>query len=137
MARIKDIVFDSPRPAAIARFWASVLDGYQVAPYDEAELARLRANGIYDIEDDPSVLVEPVPDAAGPVAAGGLLPRFFFQLVPESKVVKNRVHLDLSADDRAAELDRLTSLGARVVAEHPRWTTLADPDGNEFCLVRA
>jgi Glyoxalase-like domain len=135
MARIRDIVFDSSHPAGIARFWASVLDGYQVAPYDEAELARLRANGIYDIEDDPSVLVEPAGTATAELP-GGAPVRLFFQLVPEQKVVKNRVHLDLAADNPAAELARLIELGARVVAEYERWTTLADPDGNEFCLMR-
>jgi hypothetical protein len=127
VATIRDLVFDSPYPARIARFWAAVLDGYDVAPYDDAELTRLRAAGITDLEDDPSVLVEP--------SAGGK-PRLFFQLVPESKVVKNRVHLDLSADDPVAEIARLTSLGATVVAERETLTTLADPDGNEFCVLR-
>ena len=50
MARIGDVVFDCRHPAALARFWASVLDGYAVAPYDEAELARLRQLGIDDPE---------------------------------------------------------------------------------------
>jgi hypothetical protein len=127
------MVFDSPRPAVIARFWAAALDGYDVAPYDDAELARLRAAGITDIMDDPTVLVEPSRPA---VAASGPMPRLFFQLVPESKVVKNRVHLDLSADDPPAEIARLTGLGATVVAEHETLTTLADPDGNEFCVLR-
>jgi len=130
---IRDIVFDSPRPSLIARFWAAALDGYAVAPYDDAELARLRAVGITDLDDDPSVLVEPSGPAA---AAAGPRPRLFFQLVPENKVVKNRVHLDLAAEDPAAEIARLTGLGATVVAEHDRLTTLADPDGNEFCIVR-
>ncbi len=127
------MVVDSPRPSLAARFWAAALDGYDVAPYDDAELARLRAAGITDIMDDPSVLVEPSRPAA--TASGGM-PRLIFQLVPESKVVKNRLHLDLSADDPAAEIARLTALGATVVAEHERLTTLADPDGNEFCLLR-
>jgi hypothetical protein len=125
MARIRDIVFDSPQPASIARFWASALDGYDVAPYDDAELARLHALGIDDLDDDPTVLVE---------ADDGSCPRLFFQLVPEPKVVKNRVHLDLAAADRMAEVERLARLGARVLAEHKRWTTMADPDGNEFCV---
>jgi hypothetical protein len=56
MARLHDVVFDSHHPASIARFWAAALDGYEVAPYDEAELARLRSKGILDPEDDPSVL---------------------------------------------------------------------------------
>jgi hypothetical protein len=125
VASIREVTFDSPHPASIARFWAAALDGYDVAPYDEAELVRLRGLGIDDVNDDPGVLVE---------RADGRPPQLYFQLVPESKVVKNRVHLDLSADDRAAEVARLTGLGARVLAEHEHWTTLADPDGNEFCV---
>lgn len=127
MARIRDLVFDCRHPASLARFWAAVLDGYDVAPYDDAELARLRAAGIYDTEDDPSVLVEPAP---------GTGPRMFFQLVGESKVVKNRLHLDLASADVAAEIGRLVSLGARVLAEHERWVTMADPEDNEFCIMR-
>ncbi|MFI6320262.1 VOC family protein [Nonomuraea sp. NPDC050556] len=120
MARLHDIVFDCRHPASLARFWASVLDGYAVAPYDEAELARLRANGVDDPEDDPTVLVE---------AASG--PRLWFQLVPEPKAVKNRLHLDLRDDD----VERLVGLGATVVGTRPGWVVLADPEGNEFCLT--
>jgi hypothetical protein len=75
MAFIHDIVVDCAHPAPLARFWAAVLDGYDVAPYDQAELDRLRANGIDDPEDDPTVLVE----------AGPGRPRFFFVLVPDGK----------------------------------------------------
>ncbi len=125
MASIKDVVVDCRHPASVARFWAAVLDDYAVAPYDEAELERLRSNGIDDPEDDPTVLVE-----AGP----GVTPRFFFQRVPEPKTVKNRMHLDLSADDVDAEVDRLVGLGARLVGTFARWVTLADPEGNEFCV---
>src|SRR5258708_39021353 len=53
IACLHDVVFDSRHPALIARFWPAVLDGYQAAPYDEAELARLRGEGIFDPEDDP------------------------------------------------------------------------------------
>jgi hypothetical protein len=126
VARIREITFDSPHPASIARFWAAALDGYDVAPYDDAELERLRGLGIDDVDDDPTVLV---------VRADGGTPQLTFQLVPESKMVKNRVHLDLVADDRAAEVARLTGLGARVLASYDHWTTLADPDGNEFCVT--
>ena len=125
MAKIHDIVFDCRHPASIARFWAAVLDGYDVAPYDEAELARLRSIGINDPEDDPTVLVE-----AGP----GIHPRLFFQLVPEPKTVKNRVHLDLRCADLRTEVDRLLTLGARVVTTYETHTWLADPEGNEFCI---
>jgi hypothetical protein len=124
MARLHDVVFDSRHPASIARFWAAVLDGYQVAPYDEAELARLRAEGVFDPEDDPSVLVE----------APGRQPRIFFQLAAEPKIVKNRVHLDLRCDRVADELERLRELGASVVSEYEDHVVLGDPEGNEFCL---
>ena len=90
MATLADIVFDCAHPASLARFWAAALDGYAVAPYDDEELARLRALGIHDVEDDPSVLVE----------AGAGRPRLWFQRVPEAKVVKNRVHLDVRAPRR-------------------------------------
>jgi hypothetical protein len=129
MAHLHDVVFDCRRPAPLARFWAAVLDDYDVAPYDEAEIERLRGIGIDDVEDDPSVLVE----------APGTTPRLCFQLVPESKVVKNRVHLDLRCDDLEAETARLVELGARVLTAtgpQPDWVVLADPEGNEFCLAR-
>jgi hypothetical protein len=125
MARLHDIVVDAAHPASIARFWADALDGYAVAPYDAAELARLKAFGINDPEDDPTVLVEP---------RSGTGPRLWFQRVPEPKVVKNRVHLDLLATDAEAEIDRLTALGAKVMERHERLTILADPEGNEFCV---
>jgi len=125
MARIRDVVFDCDHPASLARFWAAVLDGYHVAPYDDAELERLRTAGIHDPEDDPSVLVESAP---------GVRPRFWFTRVPEPKAGKNRLHLDVRADDRAAEVARLVRLGATVLAVLDDWTTLADPEGNEFCV---
>jgi hypothetical protein len=127
VATLGDVVFDCRHPASLARFWAAALDGYDVAPYDDAELARLRAEGIDDPEDDPTVLVE----------APGRRPRLFFQLVPEAKVVKNRVHLDLLADDVDAEVDRLVGLGAQVPAAQPSHqglVTLLDPEGNELCV---
>ncbi|MFI5558598.1 VOC family protein [Amycolatopsis japonica] len=71
MARLRDVVFDCRHPASLARFWAAALDGYEVAPYDEEELDRLRSLGFSGPEEDPSVLVE---------AASG--PRLFFNLVP-------------------------------------------------------
>jgi hypothetical protein len=104
-----------------------VLDGYRVAPYGEAEMANLAANGIFDPEDDPSVLVE----------APRQHPRFFFQLVPETMRTKNRVHLDLRCEDVSTEIARLITLGASVATEQPNptLTVLADPEGNEFCLL--
>lgn len=131
MSRLVDIVFDCRHPASLARFWAAVLDGYHVAPYDDEELARLRDEGIDDPEDDPSVLVE----------APGRTPRLWFQLVAAPKVVKNRVHLDLVADDLDAEVARLVGLGAHVVDDQRGpdggRVVLGDPEGNELCVERA
>jgi hypothetical protein len=126
MAKLGDVVFDAMHPASLARFWAAALDGYAVAPYDDEELARLRANGITDPEDDPSVLVEP------PVSGA---PRLFFNRVPEPKTVKNRVHLDLRAVDVDDEVARLVRLGAVELARVRDWVVLADPEGNEFDVL--
>ena len=128
MARVKDIVVDCRHPESLARFWAAVLDSYAVAPYDDTELERLRAIGVDDPEDDPTVLLE----------APGVSPRFFFQRVDEPKVTKNRMHLDITAEDPDAELARLLDLGATVIADRGdshHWVTLTDPEGNEFCLL--
>ncbi len=127
MAILQDIVTDCTHPAALARFWAQALDDYEVAPYDDDERARLRTIGVIDVEDDPTVLVQPTGEGTGP--------RLWFVSVPESKVVKNRVHLDLRATDVAAEVDRLVALGARVVEDRGTYVVLADPEGNEFCVV--
>ena len=68
------------------------------------------------------------------------LPRMMFLAVPEGKTVKNRVHLDLHADDRAAEVARVVALGATHVRDHDewgvQWTVLTDPEGNEFCIAQ-
>lgn len=128
MAILRDIVVDSAHPAAIARFWAAALEGYAVAPYDEAELKRLRELGIEDPEDDPTVLLQPLAPGSGP--------RLWFQRVPEPKTVKNRIHLDLVAPDIEHEITRLTGLGAQVRDRHDGITILADPEGNEFCLTQ-
>ena len=86
--KLDSIVFDCIDAVPLARFWSSAL-GWSVAPYDEEELARLRDEGVTDPEDDPSVLVEPPEDSD--------LPTLFFTEVPEDKMVKNRVHLDVRA----------------------------------------
>lgn len=129
--RIDSVVFDCQDAAPLARFWASAL-GWTVAPYDEDELERLASKGIYDPEEDPSVMVEP-PN-------GTDLPVLFFTEVPEEKMSKNRVHLDLSADGAIEdEVQRLEGLGATVRnwAEEggSMWCVMQDPQGNEFCVV--
>lgn len=131
MGRLADIVFDARHAASLARFWAEALDDYEVEPYDDEEIARLKAMGIEDFMDDPGVAVR---------SKSGTGVRYFFQSVPEGKMAKNRVHLDLRAPDRRAEVARLVALGATVRAEvehesGQRWTTMADPEGNEFCVL--
>ncbi|KXO98503.1 VOC family protein [Tsukamurella pseudospumae] len=69
-----------------------------------------------------------------------VLPRMMFLAVPEGKTVKNRMHLDLHADDRAAEVARVLALGATHLRDHDewgvQWTVLTDPEGNEFCIAQ-
>ncbi len=74
------------------------------------------------------------------VVAGGTLSALLsFQKVDDPTPGKNRVHLDLSAPDLEAEVERLLSAGATLVArrgdESFRWVTMADPDGNQFCVA--
>ena len=72
----------------------------------------------------------------------GTRPRLYFQGVPEGKVVKNRVHLDINVEDMDAEVERLIVLGAAKVEKRSHevggfveeWTVMQDPEGNEFCI---
>lgn len=121
MARIREIVIDALQPAALARFWAAALEGYAVRAYDPAEIERLAARGRTP-ETDPNVAV----DGPGPT--------LFFQETKAAKTGRNRVHLDLSGADRAAEVRRLCALGATVREERAAYTVMLDPEGNEFCV---
>jgi predicted enzyme related to lactoylglutathione lyase len=66
-------------------------------------------------------------------------PSLLFQPVPESKTVKNRLHLDIAPTEigQQDEVERLTALGAKVISQAPdqHWIVLADPEGNEFCVL--
>jgi catechol 2,3-dioxygenase-like lactoylglutathione lyase family enzyme len=129
--RIDAIVFDCIDAAPLARFWAKAL-GWEVAPYDEAELDRLAAKGVYDPEDDPSVMVRPPEDSDFPL--------LFFTEVPERRAGKNRVHVDIAGEMALEdEVDRLSDLGATVLnwAEEDGsiWCVMQDPEGNEFCVM--
>ena len=124
MIRLKDVVVDCEHPASLARFWAGLLDDYDVAPYDDDEVARLAALGVTDLEDDPGVMV---------VGSSSL--RLYFQRVPEPKVVKNRVHLDLETDEPEAALARVVGLGGGVLQRHDTFAVVVDPENNEFCVT--
>ncbi len=119
--RLDQIVFDCTRAAPLARFWAALLDGYAVRPYDEDEIARLAALGLTP-ETDPVVMV----DGPGPTLC-------FHEI--ERGRAQGRLHLDVAADDPAATRQRLLSLGAALVREADGYTVMADPEGNHFCLV--
>ncbi len=122
MATLREIVIDCEHAPALARFWAAVLDGYDIRPYDDAEIARLATQGLTP-ETDPTVMV----DGPGPSVC--------LQQVPEQKTVKNRVHLDVVSADRRAEVERLVGLGASIGHEFDDWTLMHDPEGNEFCVA--
>ena len=86
-------------------------------------------------ESDDEVVLE--PPAGSP--EDGVAPDLLFLRVPEGKVVKNRLHLDLRPGDQAAEVARLEALGARQVSigqGEVSWVSMADPDGNEFDVLR-
>ncbi|PDP87323.1 hypothetical protein CQJ94_12630 [Glycomyces fuscus] len=68
-------------------------------------------------------------------SVSGAVPRLFFNKVPERKRTKNRVHLDLWAEDVEAEAERLTRLGASRKARVQDWVVMADPEGNEFDIL--
>ena len=74
-------------------------------------------------------------------AAEGVVPDLLFLRVPEPKTVKNRLHMCLRPDDQAAEVTRLEGLGAQQVSvgqgPEATWVVLQDPEGNEFCVLRA
>ena len=106
-------------------------DPQRIASFWEAALGWRRT---HDSPDE--VVIEP-PEGS---AAAGVAPEMLFLRVPEDKVVKNRLHIDLRPDtDQAAEVARLQALGATPIdigQGEQTWTVLADPDGNEFCVLR-
>jgi hypothetical protein len=118
---LRSVCIDCADPRLLAAFWAAAL-GWTVRPYTEEDIVALRAEGLTP-ETDPSVCVDP-PDPS--------LPTLWLNKVPEPKVGKVRIHLDVNVGD-AAGIDRLIGLGASVVEERPDWTILADPEGHEFC----
>jgi len=123
-SRLTEVAVDCHDPTALAAFWAAVLD--------------------YDIIDEQEDLVEigswePTAEA---FRERPHPPTIIFAKVPEGKVVKNRLHLDVSPIDRTRdeEVDRLLALGASPAdvgqGDDVSWVVLADPEGNEFCVLR-
>ncbi len=112
--RIEQLNIDAHDPDALSRWWARVL-GWTVR---------------HDPRDpDEWPVVPPAPEDG---------PELLFVAVPEIKMVKNRLHLDLRPDDQGAEVDRLIAHGAtraNVGQGEQTWVVLADPEGNEFCVL--
>lgn len=144
MAYLFQVTIDSADPHALAGWWADAL-GWEVEPSDEAFIRRMIAEGQATERDTKyhhDTLVW--KDGAAIRHPDGIdrAPRVLFQLVPEPKTVKNRVHLDarIGADDLDAVVERMTSKGATVLHHGQQgphtWVTLADPEGNEFCVSR-
>jgi catechol 2,3-dioxygenase-like lactoylglutathione lyase family enzyme len=110
--KLAHVAVDCADTLAVARFWSEAL-GLPIKPEASAFFAALDGG----------------PDG----------PDWFFLKVPEGKAVKNRVHVDLQADDPEAEIARLVGLGATRSADKNewgfRWTVMADIEGNEFCVA--
>ena len=137
------VVVDSADPHALADWWAETL-GWDVEPQDEGFIRSMIEQG-HATEADTvrhrGALVWRTGAAILPPAdAAGSPGRVLFQLVPEAKSVKNRLHFDLRLgdDDPEAVRARLIERGATVIgggSEGPHtWVTLSDPEGNEFCV---
>jgi hypothetical protein len=132
MAIPLQITVDARDPRRLAVFWAVAL-GYVLQPPQPAYLVR---SGSASGTEQYTAIIDPT----------GLGPRLLFQLVPEPKTLKNRVHLDVNAghgatDRRAAvraHVAQLVAAGATVQREMQEqsgwWIVLTDPEGNEFCL---
>ena len=145
MALDFQVTVDCSDPHVLADWWADAL-GWAVEPSDEDFIRRMITQG-YAAEDDTTThrgtLVwkegAAIRNPDGPmVGPGGR--RILFQRVPEAKTVKNRVHLDVfvGPDMVETERDRLVGAGARFLHRGQQgphgWVTLADPEGNEFCI---
>lgn len=117
--RIQAVSVDSTDPRVPAAFWEQALGWRRT----------------YEVDDE--IVLEPAEGSP----EDGVSPDLLFLKVPEGKSVKNRLHLDLRPTDRDAEVARLEGLGATQVSvgQGPdvTWVVMADPDGNEFCVLRA
>jgi catechol 2,3-dioxygenase-like lactoylglutathione lyase family enzyme len=113
------ICIDTTDPRRAATFWEEALGWRRT------------------FDSDDEVALEP-PEGS---PEDGVSPDILFLAVPETKSVKNRLHLDLRPRDQAAEVARLEALGATRAdvgqGEEVTWVVLRDPDGNEFCVLRA
>ena len=117
---IRNLSFDCANPRALALFWANVLG------YDPEAIEEDKDEGLAYVGD-----------------AKGERPGLYFDIVPEGKTAKNRIHFDISpSTTRDEEVERLVALGATVAADRrlpdgTGWVVMHDPEGNEFCVERS
>ena len=121
-SKFTELAIDCADPASLARFWCSVLDY------------------VLQDEDDGTVTIGSPSKPAGKNHPGPVPPVLTFARVPEPKAGKNRLHIDVNPIDREQddEVRRLLDLGARRVdvgQGDVSWVVLADPEGNEFCVL--
>ncbi len=115
-ARVINVTVDCAETLKVATFWSAVL-GRPLGDWSSADFASI---GVGDLARTESA--------------------WFFERVPEGKIAKNRMHVDLVDPDPSA-IERFVALGASVVGAHEigdglhRWTVLQDPEGNEFCVA--
>ncbi len=140
MAYDFQVAIDSADPHTQADWWAETL-GWTVEPQDAAFIKSMIDQG-YATEAETTTHRGALVWASGAAIRhpeSGL--RVLFQTAPEAKTVKNRVHLDVRVGDekREAEVERLTARGAKFLwrgQQGPNnWVTMADPEGNEFCVA--
>ncbi|HYK30263.1 MAG TPA: VOC family protein [Streptosporangiaceae bacterium] len=122
-SKFTELAIDCAHPSGLARFWCSVLD--------------------YEVQDegDGIVIIGSPTVPEGKNRLGPIPPMLTFARVPEGKTVKNRLHIDVNPTDtdQDDEVRRLLALGARHAdvgqGDDASWVVLADPEGNEFCVL--
>jgi len=108
-----EICVDAADPTALGKWWSEAL-GWP-----------------HEVDEDGDVVLSPPPGAG---------PTWLFLKGEDPRLIKNRIHFDFVPDDQRAEVDRLLALGARHVdigQGEQSWVVLADPEGNEFCVLAA
>lgn len=140
MAYDFQVVVDCADPHPLADWWAEAI-GWTVEPSDEDFIRKMIAEG-FATEADTAVHRGTLvwKEGAAIRHPDGSTKRILFQLVPEPKTVKNRVHLDIRVgpDKVESETDRLVEAGATILHRGQQgphaWITVADPEGNELCI---
>jgi predicted enzyme related to lactoylglutathione lyase len=122
MLKIQDITIDCHNPTVLAQFWAQALG--------------------WKMDENPTENWAYIEKNLGPTNSDGY-PSILFYKTPDEKSVKNRMHLDLRPENQLEEVERLEKIGATRIeigqSKDPSttWVVMADPEGNEFCVLKA